>query len=322
MKEILQRAYEGALIADAVAMPVHWYYDTSALDRDYGQIQGYLKPKNPHPDSILWRSHYKPISKEADILHGQQKYWGQKGVHYHQFLEAGENTVNFHLAAELYRWVVERESYQRSEWAKHYVKCLRTPGWHRDTYIEEYHRAFFHRLAKGYALENCGIEDIHIGSLATVPALTLALVRIGVEDREEVIRTVCEHVALTHHGREARTSSKALVALLWDLACGVGLEKSLSKHATKWVGLQKLIKWEDRADRSVVGGSYTIACYLPDSFSASLYLAYKYRKNFSAGILANAHCGGDNCHRGAVVGALLGACTEIEDVWRKGLKAA
>ena len=28
------RAFVGALVADAVAMPVHWYYDRAALDRD------------------------------------------------------------------------------------------------------------------------------------------------------------------------------------------------------------------------------------------------------------------------------------------------
>jgi hypothetical protein len=31
--------------------------------------------------------------------------------------------------------------------------------------------------------------------------------------------------------------------------------------------------------------------------------------------------GGDNCHRGAVVGALLGAANGIDDRWIKGLKA-
>jgi len=32
----------GSLAADAVAMPVHWYYDREALKRDYGTIAGYV----------------------------------------------------------------------------------------------------------------------------------------------------------------------------------------------------------------------------------------------------------------------------------------
>jgi hypothetical protein len=43
----------GLFIGDALAMPVHWYYDRMALHRDYGQVTGYLDPRNPHPDSIL-----------------------------------------------------------------------------------------------------------------------------------------------------------------------------------------------------------------------------------------------------------------------------
>ena len=87
---ILQNAFLGSLVADAVSMPVHWYYDVRALDADYGQLAEYRAPKNPHPDSILWRSSYEPRNSQADILHGQQKYWGKKGVHYHQNLKAGD----------------------------------------------------------------------------------------------------------------------------------------------------------------------------------------------------------------------------------------
>jgi ADP-ribosylglycohydrolase len=52
---------------------------------------------------------------------------------------------------------------------------------------------------------------------------------------------------------------------------------------------------------------------------ASLYLAWKYHDNFDAGIQANAMVGGDNCHRGAVVGSLLGAANGVSDKWIEGL---
>ena len=90
----LQNAFLGSLVGDAISMPVHWYYDRNALDRDYGDFDDYLAPKNPHPDSILWRSNYQPINSKADILHEQKKYWGTRGVHYHQFLQAGENDLD------------------------------------------------------------------------------------------------------------------------------------------------------------------------------------------------------------------------------------
>ena len=99
-------AFLGALVADAVAMPVHWYYNQQALARDSPEfaaatLAGYVAPKNPHADSILWRSHYTPANEKGDILREQARYWGQRGIHYHQFLAAGENTLNYQLATEL-----------------------------------------------------------------------------------------------------------------------------------------------------------------------------------------------------------------------------
>ncbi|NBV32629.1 MAG: ADP-ribosylglycohydrolase family protein, partial [Proteobacteria bacterium] len=61
-------AFHGALLADALAMPVHWYYDRIALKRDYGRVDRFLAPRNPHPDSILHRSKYVPLNPKADIL--------------------------------------------------------------------------------------------------------------------------------------------------------------------------------------------------------------------------------------------------------------
>jgi ADP-ribosylglycohydrolase len=37
------------------------------------------------------------------------------------------------------------------------------------------------------------------------------------------------------------------------------------------------------------------------------YLAYKYSDSFEKAVLANTNVGGENCHRGAALGALMGA---------------
>lgn len=34
-------------------MPVHWYYDVSALKRDFGDITDYQPPRAKHPGSIM-----------------------------------------------------------------------------------------------------------------------------------------------------------------------------------------------------------------------------------------------------------------------------
>jgi hypothetical protein len=143
-------AFLGALVADAMAMPVHWYYDQRALLRDYpefaaGDPAAFIPPRSPHADSILWRSSYTPLNEKGEILHDQAKYWGQRGIHYHQFLQAGENTLNYQLAVELAS-LIHRSGYDPEAWLDRYVSFMRTPGTHRDTYVEEYHRHFFQRF--------------------------------------------------------------------------------------------------------------------------------------------------------------------------------
>ncbi len=166
-----QNAFLGSLVADAVSMPVHWYYDVDALDRDYGDFDRYLAPK----DSILWRSKYEPIGEKDDILREQAKHWGKPGLHYHQFLDAGENTLNLRLACELYREIIKSGQFDLSGWLDRYAEVMLTPGWHNDTYAEEYHRAFFTNYARGNKLSNCGISDLHICGLSLVTALLAGL---------------------------------------------------------------------------------------------------------------------------------------------------
>ncbi|MDG2169085.1 MAG: ADP-ribosylglycohydrolase family protein [Opitutales bacterium] len=321
MKEILHKAFLGSLIADASAMPVHWYYDVQSLDRDYPELTVYTAPKNPHPDSILWRSSYKPRNKNADILHVQAHYWGKRGVHYHQFLEAGENTLNYRLAVELYGSILQNGGYDPRQWLQTYIELMLTPGWHRDTYAEEYHRAFFDRYASGIAPEKCGIDDLHIGALATIPSLLAGLSQVEAPEPERWVQIVLQHVNLTHNNTHALEAAEALAWTLIDLAAGQDLDSTLENRTSSWDSPKQFKAWSDFDNRTIVGRNLTPACYLPDSFTASLFLACKYSDDFEHGILANALCGGDNCHRGAVVGSILGTLNDIPTDWIGSLKS-
>jgi ADP-ribosyl-[dinitrogen reductase] hydrolase len=194
----------GTFIGDALAMPVHWYYDRAALHRDYGVVRSYLAPRNPHPDSILWRSAYTPLNERGDILHEQARYWGQRGVHYHQFLHSGENTLNLQLARVLAESLRERGGYDAEDYLRRYLDFLLTPGRHRDTYVEECHRKFFAAYARGTDPRKCGGNDIHIGGLAHVGVLCAYLA-----DEPEALRAaVREHVQLTHRSPEVLAAAE------------------------------------------------------------------------------------------------------------------
>ena len=293
----------GSFIGDALAMPVHWYYDRAALHRDYGIVRDYVPPRNPHPGSILWRSEYTALNARGEILHDQAEYWGRRDIHYHQFLRAGENTLNLQLAKMLMESLVARGSYEPDGYLQRYTEFMLTPGQHRDTYVEECHRKFFTAYSRGIAPRKCAGSDIHIGGLAHVGILCAFLA----SDVKAARAAVREHITLTHRSDEVLAAGDALAQILCDTAAGGDLRTAIFQHGADWFSKRKAEQWSREPDEVVIGHRVSPACYIADAFPASLYLAWKYAGDFESGVIANANVGGDNCHRGAVVGALLGA---------------
>jgi ADP-ribosylglycohydrolase len=315
-----QNAFLGSLVADAVSMPVHWYYNVPAIDQDYADFDYYMAPKNPHPDSILWRSKYEPSGEKDDILREQSKYWGKRGFHYHQFLSPGENTLNLKLACELYRTIIKNGEYNPVVWLERYAEVMLTPGWHQDTYAEEYHRAFFTNYARGKKLSDCGIEDIHIGGLSLVPALLAGLEAVDQTEEDHLYKSTQTLVQNTHSHPHTLTAAHNFTQILIELSKRAEIRNILNTHRMSDVSLNKIKAWENWPDRKVVGDTLSTACYLPESFTASLYFAWKYSDDFSLAVLANAKVGGDNCHRGVVVGSIVAMQTGIPEKWLRGLK--
>jgi len=303
-------------------MPVHWYYDTLALQRDYGRVTDFLAPKNPHPDSILWRSSYRPLNEKGNILHDQAQYWGKRGVHYHQFLQAGENTLNLKLCALLIESLNANRGYSADDYLKRYIAFMTTPGSHRDTYVEEYHRHFFTNYAAGKNPHECGVMEKHIGGLVGLVPIVVFYRHSDSRAREAAI----EHLSLTHLGQKMAAAAEVLAHLLVEVFSGKPLREVLRQQIRDQKNLLygfPYLQWLDEPDEAVVGRRLSTACYVEDSVPSVLYLALKYHNRPERGLVANTNLGGDNVHRGAVLGALLGAANGLEAFptrWVKGLR--
>jgi len=297
----------GMFIGDALAMPVHWYYDTQALQRDYGKITSYLKPRNPHPDSILWRSSFSSPNGVADILHDQRQYWGVKNIHYHQFLQAGENTLNVKLARELLNYLKEDGSYNTESWLEIMVSFLITPGNHQDTYIEEYLRYFINKYGQNKNLIDCGRKDEkHIGGFSLMLPMTIACGH----QSDYTKNLSLKHLALTHGGSSMKAWGKLIVASLLNVLNGDSMKDAITTAAEEAkieLDIDQLVRLADYPDITVVTKHFSSACYVDYAVPATIFLALKYEKSPEKGMIANTMCGGDNAGRGAVLGALLGA---------------
>ncbi len=319
-------AATGAFIGDALAMPAHWYYDPRELARTFGRIETYQDPPRVHPGSILWRSRYEPTEPAYDILGSQRRYWGVRGVHYHQFLTAGENTLNLKLLALVLNQVMEHGEYSRERFINAYQSFMLSPDDHRDTYIEECHRGFFENLRRGMQPDRAAVEEKHIGGMVAVIPLYAALRAVG-HDHDASAAAVQTHVAITHAGERVGDGVRTLVTLARELLDGTGLADALRHHLDR----QDLAYLQGPIARliaepvnAVLGRRYSTACYLEESLPATFYLALKFADDARSALIENTMAGGDNCHRGAVLGALLGlrrGADAFPHEWHSGLVA-
>jgi ADP-ribosylglycohydrolase len=130
----------------------------------------------------------------------------------------------------------------------------------------------------------------------------------------KTVQDLCrEHLFLTHPDAFLARISDALVQLVQSLLFRKNdepLQQLIADTARQSVGLDlKRLVSQVRSDNEVVGGRYSTACYITDSWPAILYLAYAYADDLKAALLANTNLGGDNVHRGAVLGLILGLGT-------------
>lgn len=323
LKSRFQAACWGAWIGDALAMPAHWYYKRELITRDYGQIKELLAPKNPHPDSILWRSRYESTSEKDNILHDQAEFWGKPGIHYHQNLKAGENTLNLKLSSLLAESLIENKGYNQEDYTQRYIDFMLNPDSHKDTYVEEAHRAFFKNYAIGKKIEKCGIEDSHIGALSTL----IPLILFYHKDKETLLYKVEKHLGLTHKGITTSKAGQLYAEIIYHGLKGGSMEDTLftkigrGRYQALGSPYNRWIK--NYRDEEVVGKLVSTACYMEDALPATIYLALKYDTHFEKGLIQNTNLGGDNCHRGVVLGAILGAQGGLENIpasWLENLQ--
>ena len=317
----IRGAINGLCIGDALAMPVHWYYNRLALNRDYGVVKNYQAPRNPHPDSILWRSEYVAANPKGEILHSQSQFWGKKGIHYHQFLKSGENTLNVKICRLLIESLNNNGGYDPDDFLKRYIDFMTTPGNHADTYIEECHRNFFTNYARGVPPRKCGTIEKHIGGLIGI----IPIVLFYFNQPERAKAAALEHLALTHPGTKMESAGSLIVDLLLNVLNGQLLPEAIKEEIDTQENpyvRHSFTKWLNDPDEWVIGPRFSTACYVEDSVPAVIYLALKYHNDPEKALIVNTNLGGDNAARGAVLGAILGAANGVAkfpDQWLKGL---
>jgi len=230
------------------------------------------------------------------MLHGKGKNWATKFGHYHVGLQAGENTLNAHCARVVMRTVTEHDGvYDSDAFMSNYKAFLTTPSSHNDSYAEAFHRQLMdnHMLKSMPLADSAGAENHDtpsIGGFVMLPPVILSGIPHGEASAFELS---ARHLLLTH--RSERLVANALA----QAGNSIGLDLAT-------------LLGQGLADREVANQIFGPACYISSSFPVALYLAFKYADDLRGALLANTNAGGENCHRGSALGAIVGAAVGMQ----------
>ncbi|XP_074520847.1 uncharacterized protein LOC141786046 [Halichoeres trimaculatus] len=363
--------------ADSMSMPVHWYYNIDDIRRDFGGwISGFNSPRSRHPSSILslsntsgsgrtaWSSGAKrPDVVGSVILHDKLNLWKSSNgtVHYHQGLQAGDNTLNTLCSLRVLRSLVSgrfsdvSQPDARAAVLSDYVQFLTTPGSHSDTYAESCHRSFFadwqdsrptspqevltFAEKRSKTKMSSPIADGQLDAIGCLPMILPFILLSASANEERAVSAAVEFVKLTHpHPKVPEyvsIYSRALHAVLGGASIRQQAEHALRTLDT-WDTCQSYsrkaarypVSSEERLRVHQSAVDYLgLACYTKGALSSLFYLAHEFHDDARGGILANTNCGGENCNRGAALGALLGAGSSYSGVsipqeWKDELRDA
>ena len=340
-RQRVKAALANLYIGDSLSMPVHWFYNPGDIVRQFGAtgISGLEAAPESHPSSIMrlhsttggGRSRVQRSGGEEIvgnvILKGRAHLWGRANGHYHHGMKAGDNTLNTWWAYWLTRYLLENKQYDAKQWINEYIAHMTAdPPAHPDTYAESCHRGFFANLAAGKTPTESGAvthDTPSMGALVTVAPLALALLGSN-QDLKQVCETCKAHVWLTHPDKDLMHVVEAYVVLMNALLNAQTSDDipALIVAASKVISganVQKLLA-SGIADNVVVGRTFSLACYITDSWPSVCFLAAKYHDDANRGLLRNTNLGGENAHRGSVLGTVLGlASGQFNDQWYAGL---
>lgn len=386
----LKNALWGAFIADAMAMPAHWYYKRDYIKKDFeGGIQGYNDAPHPHPESFMVGNTYLPDLTKAkelnlpfDILHQNIKFYKtnynhsdiklsvhagehanpmpslKERYHYHHGLKKGENTLGANLIRVLMRSMISQKSYSQKAFINDFISYMTSPGLNNDPYCEIYVRAWFQNYTKGIPPHACAEEQRNVWSIGSSGGVIRPLIlALSSKSSYQALGKALQHQQITHRSDNVSSALTVLIPLLHELLLqkeplstlksyaskvqlikikGADLTRTYAKHkgpgniphdemwkihtefSEKHLDLDYLLKHHSEDD--VLGSVFTTGCYTEHSLPVLMYLLAKNKFDFKAAILANANAGGDNVHRGIILGILAGAANdEIDEDLKEGL---
>lgn len=275
---------------DALALGVHWIYDTRIIDQKWGRVERYLKPEEPT---------YHPTKDLGDFTH----YGDQTLV----LLESVSECAGFDLDHFAKRWQAFFESY--------------------DGYFDQATTATMANVSTGKAPSSAGSPSLELGGASRIAPIVYCyrndLDRLIASARAQTAFT--HHTEPVMGGAEffGRVAFKVLGGESPSSAVKAAMSEGFQEEPfAQWIqrGLGSI---EKESRKAIL--DFGQMCGIEAAFPSVIHLIAKYENSLQDALTENVMAGGDSAGRGLMVGMILGAHLGMEAIpeeWLSEMRAA
>lgn len=281
---------------------------------------------------------------EREGAHGNAVARTEDRYHYHHGLKAGNNTVAAHLARVLLRGCAADARYEPDRFLGGFIEHMTTAGKNQDPYNEIYVRRWFENYSRGFPLHACAEEQRNVWSIGSHGGMIRPMVvSMLFPSAFQGLGFAIEHQQLTHRSENVAAALGCAVPLLHKLLAGANPAGAIAQtietlQIPKVTGTRLFEMYREhkgpgnipademwRLHTELVNEPVEVerlatACYTEHGWPLMLALARDNSVQFKEALLASVNAGGDNVHRTAVLGLLLGAaCEQIPEHLIAGL---
>jgi ADP-ribosylglycohydrolase len=274
--------------ADALALGVHWIYNTNVIDKKWGRVENYIKPERPT---------YHPTKNLGEFTH----YGDQTLV----LLKSIARNSGF----DLFKFAADWQQFFKSY----------------DGYFDGATKATLENFKAGKAPNRAGSGSDDFAGAGRIAPLAYCY-RRNLEQLTDSAKAQTALTHNNPQVIDSAAFFGGVVFRVLDGENPVAAIKETLKGGydrppySKWIA-EGLGSVEKDTRQAIL--DFGQMCEIAAAFPCVIHLIAKYADNLRAGLIENAMAGGDSAGRGLTVGMVLGAHLGVEAIpseWLSGLK--
>lgn len=290
MKNSAQAMVIGSFVADALALGVHWVYDTEEIVRNYSTVAELLPPH---------QKTYHPTKTGGDFTH-----YGDQSLHLLEHL--AEIGGEFSVADYATAWHSFMTEY--------------------DGYLDRASSQTLMNMAEGKNRRGSGSQSNDLGG----PARIAPLIYCYRDNLDELLSTASDYTMITHCGPGTSDGTQFLARSCFLVLQGNPPRKAFEqamaftfRDAELNLRLRQSL---EITNQSVIEATKNFGqmCAVHAALPSAVYTVLQHESDLAQALTETVMSGGDSAARGMVVGMILSAHLGLESIpslWRREMKS-